>query len=188
MPSFCRGDCGPRSLLERPTCEKLRECLAEAIKLLALLPTPLLLRFFSESALCLPGGLPLPLRFSPLTTWSVGFVEPVEVGLASTLGSGDGGLLPDFESELSAESDLLPPNILFNSRPPCEVRLRRLLPARFSMLKKDLEVDGSCLRSESYVQDSCGRISEKELPGCNVVRRTAYMKLLDVGVLWISTK
>ena len=141
------------------------------MRLLALLPTLLLLRFLSESALCLPVGLPLPLRFSPLAAWLVGFVAvlgvllvvPLDVAVVSALGSGEGdflSVLGESSVELVLESGLFepPPNILFNSRPPCEERLRRLLPARFSGRGKTRGLVVRGLRSESYVRDSCWKL------------------------------
>lgn len=123
-----------------------------AIKLLALLLTPLLRRFFWSAELFALGGLPLPLRFSPLAAWSVDLTGDGEERSAPTKScslSGDGDLLAlsaalsfglvldaGSDTELaSAVSDFEPPelelprNILF-SRPPCEERLRRVLPAR----------------------------------------------------------
>ena len=105
--------------------------MAEASRLLALLPTPLLLRFLSVLAPLSfrPGGLPLPLRFSPLAAWSVVLmgVAALEPGLES--GEGD---LPSPLVSLSVfdpEELEPPPNILFSRLPPDEERLRRLLPA-----------------------------------------------------------
>ena len=91
-------------------------------------------------------------------------VEAVVV--ASVLRSGEGDFLSGLEessataaaaAELELESDLFdpPPNILFNSRPPCEERLRRLFPARFSGRGNTLGLDVQGPRSESYVRDSC---------------------------------
>jgi len=114
--------------------------LAWAIRLLALALTPLLRRFFCSAELAL-GGLPLlPLRFSPLAAVSVVLMGVGEVrsrfwSAAGASLSGDGDLRPALsfwlllESELELVSDFELPNILF-SRPPCEERLRRLLPAR----------------------------------------------------------
>ena len=130
MPSFCRGVCEFTSLLERPTWEKFNEFLALAMRLLALEPTPLLLRFFSASP-GLPGGLPLPLRFSPLAAWSLVLGGQADAP-SDLLESGEGDFLSVSEASV-AESGLEeepPPNILF-SRPPREERLLRLFPARF---------------------------------------------------------
>ena len=94
-------------------------------------------------------------------------VVPVEaVVVASVLRSGEGDFLSDLEessvaaAELELESDLFepPPNILFNSRPPCEERLRRLFPARFSGRGNTLGLDVQGPRSESYVRDSCWKV------------------------------
>ena len=117
--------------------------LALAIRLLALLLTPLLLRFFSEpgaSLLPRPGGLPLPLLFSPPTT--AGSVDFIEVPLAvavSALRFGEDDLLLDWfvvsavlgSDLVFAELELPPPNILFSRLPPWAERLRRLFPASF---------------------------------------------------------
>lgn len=126
--------------------------LACAIRLLALLLTPLLRRFFWSAELLTLGGLPLPLRFSPLAAWSAALTGDGEERSAPAKScslSGDGdlptlsaalsfGLVLDAGSDTelaSAFSDFEPPelelprNILF-SRPPCEERLRRVLPAR----------------------------------------------------------
>ncbi|KAK5631947.1 hypothetical protein RRF57_007662 [Xylaria bambusicola] len=111
------------SLLDRLDW-KLSVFFALAIKLLALLPTPLLLRFFSAALLsefCRPGGLPFPLRFSPLAAWSGSFGAPSgdEDVLESSEGPSDleMGSVAAGVSDLAPEELELPPNILF-SRPP----------------------------------------------------------------------
>lgn len=114
--------------------------LAWANRLLALALTPLLRRFFCSAELPELGGLPLPLRFSPLPAWSDDLTGDGGERLAPPASlSGDGDFLPAFsfwlllpESDIELVSDLEPeltPNILV-SRPPWEERLRRLLPAR----------------------------------------------------------
>lgn len=90
------------------------------------------------------GGLPLPLRFSPVVTCSAFLVgmgeapsEPFSAAPPGDSGEGEGDLLSVLEdaavlglvSAFGEEPDE-PPNILLNSRPPCEERLRRLDPAR----------------------------------------------------------
>lgn len=96
--------------------------LALAMRLLALPLTPLLLLLDAAPVL---GGLPLPLRFSPMAGWSgdlVGMGEEASPGLADA-SSGEGDLL---EAELGGDELLSafgeeldePPNILLNSRPP----------------------------------------------------------------------
>lgn len=129
MPSFWRGVCVLSSVLSRTVCEKLSEFLAEARRLLALLPTPLLLRFLSvEAPLSVrPWGLPFPLRFSPLAAWSVVLMGAGAFGLDS--GEGDLPSVLDSLSTLDPGELEPPPNILFSRLPPCEERLRRLLPA-----------------------------------------------------------
>jgi hypothetical protein len=109
--------------------------LAWAIRLLALPLTPLLRRFFCSAELPAFGGLPLPLRFSPLAAWSEVLTGDGEErsALPEESLSGDGDLLPALsfgalEAGLGAElasgfsgfeaPELeLTPNILF-SRPP----------------------------------------------------------------------
>lgn len=113
------------------------------MRLLAFPLTPLLLLLGVAEVL---GGLPLPLRFSPVVTCSAFLVgigeappEPFSAAPPGDSGEGDG----DFVSVLGLEDAVVlgllsafgeepdePPNILLNSRPPCEERLRRLDPAR----------------------------------------------------------
>lgn len=141
LPSFCRGvwsddfESAPRSLLARlPTWVK-RVFLAWAIRLLALPLTPLLRRFFCSAELPAFGGLPLPLRFSPLAAWFViltgdgeersdapeSFLSGDDESLAVlALGAPEVGLETESTSVLSdfKPPELEPePNILF-SRPP----------------------------------------------------------------------
>ena len=133
MPSFWIGDWELKSE-PRPPWEKLRLFFAEARRLLALLLIPLLRRFFSVEppASLRSGGLPLPLRFSPLAIWSAvrDFVGTDSEELGLEPGEGD---LSGFESVswLAVALFELPPNILFSRPPPWEERLRRLLPASF---------------------------------------------------------
>ncbi len=118
---------------------KCNEFFAFASNELAFAPTPLLLRFFSPvaplSPVGLPGGLPFPLRFSPLPVSSAGFdavgasVEVDSAGPSSAMDSGP----PSF----GGDPEL--PNILF-SRPPWEEKLLRLLPATL--------LDSPCLSRE----------------------------------------
>lgn len=106
--------------------------LALAIRLLALPLTALLLLFELPGVVL--GGLPLPLRFSPVAERLVDFigaggeveVEPGELALVAAAEPGEGGLLSvvlgleSGEEGLSAFGAELdePPNILLNSRPP----------------------------------------------------------------------
>ena len=106
---------------------KCREFFAFASNELAFAPTPLLLRFFSPvfplSLVALPGGLPFPLRFSPLPVSSAGFgAAGASVVVGSTASCAAGSGPPSF----GGDPEL--PNILF-SRPPWEEKLLRLLPA-----------------------------------------------------------
>lgn len=141
----CSGPALGSLLVLPPTWAKLSVFLALAIKLLALLLTPLL-RLLAPTAPVL-GGLPLPLRFSPVATWSVVLMGAGEVpggelepsNLAEAL-SGEGDLLPvdlaaDSGDVGSAFCEALdePPNILLNSRPPWAEILRRLDPARLTI-------------------------------------------------------
>ncbi|KAI1187422.1 hypothetical protein F5B17DRAFT_399826 [Nemania serpens] len=95
------------------------------MKLLALLPTPLLLRFFSAVPLsewCRPEGLSFPLRFSPLAGCSTGLGTPSgddEEALALDEGVSELAAVSVATglSDLAAEEWEPPPNILF-SRPP----------------------------------------------------------------------
>jgi hypothetical protein len=106
--------------------------LAWAIRLLALPLTPVLRRFFCSAELPALGGLPLPLRFSPLAAWSEDLTGDGEERSAPPCSlSGDGDLLsslsfgaPDGVSETAPASVFsgfeppvleLPPNILFSS-------------------------------------------------------------------------
>lgn len=88
----------------------------------------------------------MPLRFSPVVTCSAFLVEmgeappePFSAAPPGDSGDGDGDVLSVFEFEDEVVLGLLsafgeepdePPNILLNSRPPVEERLRRLDPAR----------------------------------------------------------
>ena len=108
------------------------------MRLLAFPLTPLLLLFGVAEVL---GGLPLPLRFSPVVTCSacldveIGEAppEPFSAAPPGDSGEGEGDLLSvlvlGLLSAFGEEPDE-PPNILLNSRPPVEERLRRLDPAR----------------------------------------------------------
>ena len=124
--------------MERPLAwVKLSVFFALASRLLALPLTPPLRRFFCSAELPEAGGLPFPLRFSPLAAWSL--VLTGAGGEPSDRVSGEGDLLPVVVSPPPSGSDALlsgfapeeepPPNILL-SRPPWEERLRRLGPAR----------------------------------------------------------
>lgn len=115
-------------LAEFGLLSKCKEFLALASKELALPPTPLLLRFFSTvgplSAAWRPGGLPLPLRFSPTLPSSVVFCAFEEsIGMGTTVSACRAGT-----PSCSFGGDPELPNILF-SRPPWEEKLLRLLPA-----------------------------------------------------------
>lgn len=100
--------------------------LALAMRLLAFPLTPLLLLLGAAPVL---GGLPFPLRFSPIAGWSVALVgmgeDPFPV-LADGFSFGDlGSDLELAEAELGGEVLSVlgeepdePPNILLNSRPP----------------------------------------------------------------------
>jgi hypothetical protein len=99
---------------------------ALAMRLLALLPTPPLLRFFSAAPLsevCRPEGLPFPLRFSRLGVCSatLGAASGIEVALEPEDGFSFSDLGAEFAedavSDLAVEELEPPPNILF-SRPP----------------------------------------------------------------------
>jgi len=74
LPSFCNGvwfGVGA-SLLDRPpVCAKFNVFFALASRLLAFPLTPVLRRFFCSAELPEEGGLPFPLRFSPLVAWSL---------------------------------------------------------------------------------------------------------------------
>jgi len=108
---------------------KCNELFALASNELAFPPTPLLLRFFSPfpplSPVGRPGGLPFPLRFSPLPLSSAGFDAvgaSFEVESTASLSCATGSGPPSF----GGDPEL--PNILF-SRPPWEEKLLLLLPA-----------------------------------------------------------
>jgi hypothetical protein len=141
LPSFCSGVCvlcSPRIWLGLGL--KCNEFLALASNELALLPTPLLLRFFSPLLLFSPGALPglTPLRFSPLGVssddfdgvGSVSVEEGFEEDGVSEVDPGDivpiVGLLESASPSLIGVPEL--PNILL-SNPPWEEKLLRLLPA-----------------------------------------------------------
>lgn len=108
---------------------KCKELFALARRELALLLTPLLLRFFSPlpplSTLGLPCGLPFPPRFSPLSLSPAGFGVLEESRIVDE--SAVEWDVPEFGlSSFGGDPEL--PNILF-SRPPWEEKLLLLFPA-----------------------------------------------------------
>jgi hypothetical protein len=134
---------------------KCREFFAFASSELAFAPTPLLLRFFSPefplSLVALPGGLPFPLRFSPLPPSSAGFdAVGVSVEFESTASCATGSGPPSF----GGDPEL--PNILF-SKPPWEEKLLLLLPATL--------LDSPCVSREETRRGREGGL-EKGLKNC----------------------
>jgi hypothetical protein len=115
---------------------KCNEFFALASKELALLPTPLLLRFFSPvaplSPATRPWGLPFPLRFSPAPVSSEDFdvFEDSVVFTVVDVSPAPSEAPPPSElPSFGGDPEL--PNILF-SRPPWEEKLLLLLPATFA--------------------------------------------------------
>lgn len=107
---------------------KCNEFFALARRELAFEPTPLLLRFFSTVtplSVARPGGLPLPLRFSPEPSSPVFDVSGGSVAVGDDDNAGVSSV-PDSEFSFGGDPEL--PNILF-SRPPWEEKLLRLFPA-----------------------------------------------------------